>query len=138
MEIKSKRGGILVLLCSRHHPPFLQRSGTGSHLYTANLHTLRWTSSGVVLLTLVGLTLRVATPSFHYYYTTLDLICQEVFQNFFILFYVFSTDRFTDFDRCVSCGEFPTNTAPIIVAVRFPPPIIDCIFINDFSCEFEV
>lgn len=29
------------LLCSRHNPSLLQRNGSGSHLYTANLHTLR-------------------------------------------------------------------------------------------------
>jgi hypothetical protein len=28
------------LLCSRHNPSLLQRNGTGSHLYTPNLHTL--------------------------------------------------------------------------------------------------
>ena len=71
-----------VLLCSRHHPSLLQRNGTGSHLYTANLHTLRWTSSGVVLLTLVGQPLRLATPSFHYYYSTLGAICQGFFKFF--------------------------------------------------------
>ena len=28
------------MLCSRHNPSLLQRNGTGSHLYTPNLHTL--------------------------------------------------------------------------------------------------
>jgi len=28
------------LLCSRHNPSLFQRNGTGSHLYTPNLHTL--------------------------------------------------------------------------------------------------
>ena len=32
------RGG---LLCSRHNPSFLQRNGTGPHLYSAHLHTVR-------------------------------------------------------------------------------------------------
>ena len=29
------------MLCSRHNPSLLQLNGSGSHLYTANLHTLR-------------------------------------------------------------------------------------------------
>jgi hypothetical protein len=36
--VDAPRGG---LLCSRHNPSFLQRNGTGSHLYTAHLHTVR-------------------------------------------------------------------------------------------------
>ena len=45
------------LLCSRHNPAFLQRTGSGSHLYSANLHTLRSGHGAEVLLTLVGLSL---------------------------------------------------------------------------------
>ena len=42
------------LLCSRHNPAFLQRTGSGSHLYSANLHTLRSDRGAEVLLALVG------------------------------------------------------------------------------------
>lgn len=45
------------LLCSRHNPAFLQRTGSGSHLYSANLHTLRSGHGAEVLLTLVSLSL---------------------------------------------------------------------------------
>ena len=47
------RGG---LLCSRHNPSFLQLNGTGPHLYSAHLHTVRSRSlSARSYTTLVGL-----------------------------------------------------------------------------------
>ena len=53
-----------MLLCSRHNPAFLQRTGSGSHLYSANLHTLRSGHGAEVLLALVGTHLFVvALPS---------------------------------------------------------------------------
>ena len=45
------------LLCNRHNPSFLQRNGSGSHLYSAHLHTVRSGHGAEVLLTLVGLSL---------------------------------------------------------------------------------
>jgi hypothetical protein len=42
------------LLCSRHNPAFLQRTGSGSHLYSAHLHTMRSDRGAEVLLALVG------------------------------------------------------------------------------------
>lgn len=43
-----------TLLCSRHHPALLRQTGTGSHLYTAYLHTMRSGLGTSVLLTLMS------------------------------------------------------------------------------------
>ena len=73
------------LLCNRHNPAFLQRTGSGSHLYTANLHTLRSVHRVEVLLALVGTHLFVvALPSPFVpllYHTLRDL--SRGFLNFF-------------------------------------------------------
>ena len=82
------------LLCSRHNPAFLQRTGSGSHLYSANLHTLRSGHGAKVLLALVGIHFSWSPcPLLLYpYYSTSLRVCQEVFLNFFeILFGVFWT-----------------------------------------------
>jgi hypothetical protein len=78
------------LLCSRHHPSLLQLNGSGSHLYTAHLHTMRSMSlSGYVLLRLLvswGLPLRPSSL-LCLYYNTGFWVCQEVFSTFFKIFF---------------------------------------------------
>ena len=79
-----------LLLCSRHNPAFLQRTGSGSHLYSANLHTLRSrTLSSRTYPTLVGLAtlLLPCFPHLHPYYSTRMGICQGVFKSFLKLFF---------------------------------------------------
>ena len=69
------------LLCSRHNPAFLQRTGSGSHLYTANLHTLRSVHRVEVLLALVGTHISWSPhpPLLCFHYSTLLAICQALF-----------------------------------------------------------
>ena len=75
--------GILnfFLLCSRHNPSLLQRNGSGSHLYTANLHTLRSVHWVEVLLALVGTHISWSPhpPLLCFHYTTHCGICQALF-----------------------------------------------------------
>lgn len=72
-----------LLLCSRHHPAFLQQTGSGSHLYTANLHTLRSGHRKLDLLALVGTPLwGCRSLTLYLYYIIRIGVCQEVFQLF--------------------------------------------------------
>ena len=76
-------------LCNRHNPTFLQPWGSGSHLYTANRYTLRWdVFVGQVLLALVGVpSSGCLSSSLCTYYSTLLVVCQEVFEKNSQLFF---------------------------------------------------
>ena len=76
------------LLCSRHNPAFLQRTGSGSHLYTANLHTLRSVHRVEDLLALVGTHILWSPhpPLLYLDYITLLVICQALFLPSLIFF----------------------------------------------------
>ena len=134
---------VLGLLCSRHNPAFLQRTGTGSHLYPAYLHTMRQVSSRVVLLTPVGLTASASPLSLPlcFKYTTLLATCQALFLIFFepscrpppfspkwLLVHIYYSHNRTPcekedsrkvlHDSRGSCGSLPPSPSLIIVQHR--------------------
>ena len=71
------------LLCSRHNPSFLQLNGSGSHLYSAHLHTMRSVHRVEDLLALVGTHLSWSPhpPLLCLNYITNLAICQDLFEK---------------------------------------------------------